>query len=360
MFQENGLTAAQIGFSLIFWSVVTILAQMPIGILSDKLSRRNMLIVGNALVMTAFFTWAVVPTFTGVLAGFGLWGIAWAIDAACFQPMVYDHIRNKQKYLAVVGTCQSVELAAMALSSLCSFLVFLGYNTLIFATMVLISLGVFVLLGIPRDSRHNRRRVGQRLGLRDIACAARFVFTRPALLTAMCILALLNGCWNIEDVLGLIALQLGYPEYAVGTLYFLAMLCGVAGGLMVRWARRVCGALVPILIAGAGAMMAVTSFYYNMWSTFALCAFWMLLAMGKSISYADFQSNVSTDVRGRVTAILEIMLESASVLVYGILTMAETYGGGYRYGLYVLGVLLVIASVPMMFGYLKQQKNKSK
>lgn len=344
-FQDNGLSAGQIGMALMFWSLSTILLQLPIGILSDRMSRRDMLIVGNGIVALAFFIFMTSPTFAGVLTGFGLWGIKWAIDAVCFQPMVYDRVRSKEKYLSIVGTCESVALAGTSVSALGSFLMFIGYDFITWCTIGIMMVAVLVLLSMPRDCHKCRRNAGPRMGLSELGKAAKFVFVRPELLGIMGLLSILNAAWNLDDWLGLIAVQLGYPEYAVGTLYFLAMLCGVIGGLAVRGLRHVGNMFVPTLVAGAGMLVAVASIYYDAWSTIALCMFWLLLSMSKNIIYADFQNSVATGVRGRVTAILEIMLECGTIFGYMIMTASASTVGGYKHGLYALGTMLIITSL---------------
>lgn len=347
MFQDAGLTTAQIGAGFMFWSVATILCQLPIGLLSDRTSRRDMLMLGNGIVALAFFIFMAFPTFAGVMVGFGLWGVKWAIDAVCFQPMVYDRVRSKEKYLAIVGTCGAVALAGTSLSALASFLAGLGYEFLTWCTIGITGVGALVLAGMPRDCYKCRRNVGRRMRLGDLAAAAKFVFMRPALLGTMGILAIVDGAWGIEDFLGLIALQLGYPDYAVGSLYFIAMMCGVVGGFAVRSVHNVRGLKLPMILALAGSALAIASMWYNVAMTFVLGVFWLLLAMGKNIAYADFQSSVSTEVRGRATAILEIMLELGAICVYGILTASEMFTGEFKIGLYVTGALLVITSLAL-------------
>ena len=347
-FQEKGLSVAQIGTALIFWSVFVILFQLPVGVLADRMSRRNMLIFGNVICSLAFFIFMVWPTFTGVMIGFALWGLTWAITAVCFQPMVYDHIKNKEKYLSVLGSCESIGLVGLALSSLCSFLVFLGYDFLTWCTIGFMGLGIVVLIGLPNDRRISRRNISDRITLRDVYGAAKFVFVRPELLAGMGVLAILDGVWNIDDWLGLIALELGYPESAVGLLSFFSLVCGVIGGFIVSTIRCVPRMLLPILIAGSGCMLAVAAILFNLWATIALCVFWLILVIGRNIVYADFQNKVSTYMRSRATAILEIMLNIGTILTYGILTASKTFGDEYGYGMYALGGILVVTSLMLV------------
>lgn len=347
-FQAKGLSVAQIGTALIFWSVSVIVLQLPIGMLSDRLSRRNMMIFGNVVVSVAFFIFMMWPTFIGIMTGFALWGLKWAIDAACFQPMVYDQLRNKKKYLSVVGTCESIKLVGYALSALCSFLIFLGYNFLTWCTIGFMGLGALVLLSMPHDKRATRRHTVKRMGMRDIAVAAQYVFTRPMLLGIIIVSAMLNGAGNIDEWLGMIGLELGYPEYAVGALYFSALICGAMGGLAVRGIHKTNRMLLPTLIAGGGLMLAISAVWFNIWATISLCMFWILLTIGQNIIYANFQNSVSTAVRGRTTAVLEIAQNFGSMGIYAIMTCAQTFGGGYKYGLFAIGTILIIMSMTMI------------
>ena len=350
VFQEKGLSVAQIGTALMWWSVSVILLQIPVGIFSDRLSRRNMLVFGNIIAAIAFFIFMIRPTFIGVLCGFGLWGLKWAIDAACFQPMVYDNIRNKKKYLSIVGTCNSLKLIGLALSSLCSFLIFLGYDFLSWCTIGFMLLGIIVLMEMPRDVHVKNRKTTKPIRLNDIKAATSFVFMRPQLLGIMGLIAILDACGNMDEWLGLIALQLGYPEYAVGVLFFAALICGAAGGIAVRWIKHVNETKVPIMIALSGILLVMTAIWYNVWATVLMCLLWFLLSMCGNIVYASFQRNVSSTVRGRATSLLEILMNVATLFVYGTMTIGGTLGGEYKYSLFALGVLLLIASL-YRFGF---------
>lgn len=345
MFQNNGLSVAQIGTALIFWSVAVIVLQLPIGMLSDRQSRRNMLIFGNIVVSVAFFVFMTWPTFIGIMTGFALWGLKWAIDAACFQPMVYDRLRDKKKYLAVVGTCESIRLFGYALSALCSFLIFLGYDFLTWCTIGFMLLGALIMFSIPHDKHASRGHTVKQMGLRDIAMAMQYVFTRSALLGVVVILAILNGAGNIDEWLSLIGLELGYPEYAVGILYFLVLISAALGGLAVRGIHKTTRMLLPTLIAGGGLLLVISAVCFNVWSTIALCMFWILVTISQNIAYADFQNTVSTAVRGRTTAVLEIAQNVGSMGIYGIMTWAQTFGGGYKYGLFAIGAILIFMSI---------------
>lgn len=74
-FQAKGLSVAQIGTALIFWSVSVILLQLPIGILSDRLSRRNMMIFSNIVVSVAFFIFMTCAQTFGGGYKYGLFAI---------------------------------------------------------------------------------------------------------------------------------------------------------------------------------------------------------------------------------------------------------------------------------------------
>jgi MFS family permease len=90
MFTEHGMSPAQIGMALAAWSLTGVALEIPTGALADRVSRRWLLFVAQAVRGLGFLTWALVPTFWGYLGGFVLWGVKSALVSGTFEALVFD------------------------------------------------------------------------------------------------------------------------------------------------------------------------------------------------------------------------------------------------------------------------------
>src|SRR5690606_27021077 len=76
MFGERGdVSAAGIGLLLAIWMIVSVLAEVPTGVIADKFSKKWSLVLGHALQFLTFAAWLAAPNFIGYLVGFIIWGV---------------------------------------------------------------------------------------------------------------------------------------------------------------------------------------------------------------------------------------------------------------------------------------------
>ena len=70
-----GLNPAQISALFIIWSVTSFVAEVPSGIVADRLSRRRLLMISPVITGGGFALWTFTPSFVAFAVGFVLWGV---------------------------------------------------------------------------------------------------------------------------------------------------------------------------------------------------------------------------------------------------------------------------------------------
>jgi len=121
LFDENGLSTAEISSLFVLWSVVTFLFEVPSGAWADTVSRRLLLCLSSVAYGAAFSSWLLCPTAAGFAAGFALWGLSSALSSGTFQALAYDELAAmgaRNEYARVIGVGTSLALVAMAAATL--------------------------------------------------------------------------------------------------------------------------------------------------------------------------------------------------------------------------------------------------
>ena len=88
--QEAGLALALVPAVLVIMNVVYAVAATPAGILSDRIGRKRLLVVGLGVLLAADAVLALNATVPGVLAGVALWGLHMGLTQGVLATMVAD------------------------------------------------------------------------------------------------------------------------------------------------------------------------------------------------------------------------------------------------------------------------------
>ena len=121
---------------------------MPSGAWADTVSRRGLLVLSSALYAVGFSLWLLLPSFTGFVAGFVLWGISGALMSGTFEALVYDELSAldaTEHFAAIIGWANSAAMVALlaALAAAAPLMALGGY-----ALVGWISVGVAALQGV--------------------------------------------------------------------------------------------------------------------------------------------------------------------------------------------------------------------
>lgn len=96
LFQHNGLNPFQISLLIGIWSATQLLLEVPLGVLADKFSRRDLLIIAVVLLAIGFSFW-LHGGFVFYALGFILWGVKNALTSGTLESFVYDELNNYDK-----------------------------------------------------------------------------------------------------------------------------------------------------------------------------------------------------------------------------------------------------------------------
>ncbi|MDD3288843.1 MAG: MFS transporter [Alphaproteobacteria bacterium] len=88
--QSVGLSAAWVPMVMVVMSVVYSLAAYPVGVLSDRIDRRSILIIGTGILIIADIILAFATSIWGVMIGVAFWGLHMGFSQGLLATLVAD------------------------------------------------------------------------------------------------------------------------------------------------------------------------------------------------------------------------------------------------------------------------------
>ena len=121
LFDEHGLSVAQIGSLFALWSGVGLVSGVPAGALADAVSRKYQLAAAPLLTGAGFSLWLLVPGYLSFATGFVLWGISGSLTSGALEALVHDELARRDavtRYARVMGVTRAIEVGAAGAATL--------------------------------------------------------------------------------------------------------------------------------------------------------------------------------------------------------------------------------------------------
>ena len=179
-FVEQGLDLAGYGLVVGIYYVAMFLAEVPTGLIADRLGRKAMMVLGPFLLAAGFLVLVAWPDHTGFCVGEALLGIGHSVLSGPPSALLYDSLRargEETRYLQVESRINAWRLLGTGGSFLAGGLVAWGFGEsgawawteTIVLTSLLCCLAGFVALGLTEAPRALTTRMELlRQGLRDL------------------------------------------------------------------------------------------------------------------------------------------------------------------------------------------------
>ncbi len=141
-FADHGIDAATLTGVFILWAVMQALLEVPTGALADRVDRRSLVAVAQALRAIGLGIWLVDPSVRGLFAGAVLWALHTALASGAWEALVHDELAATglaDRYATVNARCSqfanlgilSSSAAAVALAAVDADLRVAGWSTVV-------------------------------------------------------------------------------------------------------------------------------------------------------------------------------------------------------------------------------------
>ena len=342
---ENGLTDLQLSTMFIISSVATILGQMPITFVTNRLGQRWAMIVGQILKIIAILLWLIYPTYIGFVIGMVLWGVQAGFRSVAFEGLVYDSVMesgHRREYTRILGRKSTYESIGTAMSAFGSLLMFLGYTWVTWASVFAILLSILCLILVPY--RPIQRKVQKIQFKKMLRTGVKVCFKTPCLMSIMILTLLVGNVPFLDDFLSPIALQVGIPTEYVGGLSFFLLACATLGQRYAYKFARLTDWILYSLIGLVGLGYITFASLYNTGSLWIMGVAYMLFYGIYTLMYSRFQHMIPLGHRSVVLSLYTTLMYIVYMIVCGIIGLGATLGS-WRYSIIILGIMMVVLCV---------------
>jgi MFS family permease len=340
---ENGLTDFQLSTMFIVSAIGTILAQMPIAFITNRVGQRASMILGQVLKIIAILLWLVMPNYVGFVTGMFLWGVQAGFRSVAFEGLVYDSVYANgmgKDYTRILGRKSTYESIGVALSAFGSLLMFFGYTWVTWASVVAIVLSIICLLGVqytpPKQIRAKTVPFAK-----IFRTAMRVCLQTPCLITTMLFALLVGNIPYLDDFLSPIGLQIGISTEYIGVVSLFLLGCATVGQRFAYKFSKISDKLIYALVAVIGLC------YMSFGATYSIGTLW-LMGIGYILFYGIYTlvySRLQHMIPSRHRSVVLSLYTTVSYLIYiavcGIIGLGSMLGS-WRYSIVILGAMMLM------------------
>lgn len=234
---ESGLSPAQLVFIGVAQGVISLLFEVPAGVIADTVSRRTSLIVSHVLMGTAMLATGLVTDFWLIVATQMLWGLSWTFASGADVAWLTDELNDPARISSVLVRAGRAELIGSAVG-----LVVVGGlgsllprgTAMVIAGGAMLALGLYVVLRF--GERHFKPATERRWAaswqiLRD---GIKLVRASRAILVMFAATFLVNGADNTARLFQKRLVELGFPSSPVLWFTLLGVLTLLVGAVVLR------------------------------------------------------------------------------------------------------------------------------
>lgn len=340
---ENGLTDFQLSTMFIVSAVGTILAQMPIAFITNRVGQRASMILGQVLKIIAILLWLVMPNYVGFVTGMFLWGVQAGFRSVAFEGLVYDSVYANgmgKDYTRILGRKSTYESIGVALSAFGSLLMFLGYAWVTWASVVAIVLSIICLLGVqytpPKQIRAKTVPFAK-----IFRTAMRVCLQTPCLITTMSFALLIGNIPYLDGFLSPIGLQIGIPTEYIGVVSLFLLGCATVGQRFAYKFSKISDKLIYALVAVIGLCYMLFGATYSIGTLWLMGVGYILFYGIYTLLYSRLQHMIPSRHRSVVLSLYTTVSYLIYIAVCGIIGLGSMLGS-WRYSIVILGAMMLI------------------
>ncbi len=354
LFESKGLSFMDISLLLIIWSIPVILLEIPSGMLADRWSRKQLIVIGTAFKLVCFIFWLLADSFVMFAAGFICWGIDEALCSGAAEALLYEKLEEHKQdhhYEKFAGKAGFYAGAGLVLSMLLGgFAASAGYDLAAGASIAAVAVSLISAMFLKETKRRNDlRRSQQRAGVGFRELAARCVKNKKvALLLLFCALVVIVP-GILEEYDQIYAQRLGLSLEHIGIWGALRIGAESVGR---RFAYKLKGIVhslyrVCLLAIAGGALLFVSAyaFSYVLFPVYAL--FYALLSGCFVLAEGMLQRQIKSEHRAAVLSVNSLLMNLSGILLYiGFAGISE--GMGLRAGFMLMAAYMAAAAAVMI------------
>ena len=344
--QQNGLTDIQLSTMFIVSAFGTILSQVPITHITNRIGQRSSMIFGQVLKAVAILLWLVMPNYAGFVTGMFLWGAQAGFRGVAYEGLVYDSVSSygmRREYSRILGRKSTYESIGTALSAFGSLLMFMGYDWVTWASVASLVISILCLVIIPYRSVKLRVVNATHLGTL-LRSGIRICLKTPCLMSIMLLTLFVINIPFLDDFLSTIGLQIGIPTEYIGIVPLFLLGCATIGQRFAYKFANIPDMLIYVLIGIVGLLFILFGIDYDIAALWLMGVAYMLFYGIYTLLYSRFQHMMPSRHRSVILSLYTTINYVLYMVVCGIIGLGATLGN-WRFSIIILGCMMLCLCV---------------
>lgn len=222
-FSLRGMTVFQISLLLAWWTLTSIVLEIPTGALADSWSRRKMLALAPLIKALCFLTWFLAGgNFYLFALGFLLWSMGSTLTSGTSEALLYDtlvHYGKSAHYERALGRRRFYFYIGLAIAGISGGLI-ASYRIDLAILLSVIPLLLSAIFAYQIEERPKAKSTGEVRYLQHIRLALREMKSNKPLLCLLIYLLGISVLWDLEEFDQLYYQLAGLPIWAFGVASF--------------------------------------------------------------------------------------------------------------------------------------------
>jgi MFS family permease len=328
LFEQHGLSAAQISSLFAIWSLTSFIVEIPSGMWADVFSRRKLLVLGPFMTGIGYGLWTLFPSYPAFAAGFVLWGAGGALRSGTREALVYEELVRvgaSDKYPKLIGRATAVGTTASMVSSVFTAPVLAAGGYLAVGMASVAACWICALLGwfMPesRGGDDDEEDDGSYFGVLRAGVAE--VRRAPGVPRILLVISALAGLATFDEYLPLLAEATGVAAPVVPLLVVVVMAGITAGGWLAGYGARF---LAPLLVIAAATLAGGSLWAHPLGMVLVAVAFGIVY-WAMAVLEGGLQDRISDRSRATVTSMAGFGSEVFAILTFAAYALGSTWSG---------------------------------
>ena len=364
MLENRGLTISQISILLTIWSAPVLLLEIPSGILADRWSRKNLLVIGNVLKTLCFVVWICSNQLGYYALGFILWGISCACTSGAEEALIYDSLKYEQKegrFEHVLSRGRFLSGFSAAIASLVGGFIamYFGLKLVLVSSIVSGIISICMVCSMKEINYHAKKQ-NQRRKLQSLLTEEFKFFKNNKGLTILVLMLIfaVGTAAVLDEFDQLIAKDFGLTLGAVGVWITVRNLIASIGSLLAPYIRtffikclriRKNITIVVLICVLAAILLGASGYIAKLWALIFYAMYFLLMAASEVLVEDSLHQKIEEEGRSTIQSIVSLLLSTFGIFFYVVLGIVFNYtnlfGGIIFIAIYIVGVIVVLSTI---------------
>lgn len=320
LFDDTGLSAAQISSLFVIWSVASFATSVPSGVWADVVPRRYLLTAAPLMAAFTFALWLLWPGYWVFALGFVLWGAGSALASGSLEALVYTELTRRgaaHRYARTMGVTRALNVAAIGGATLLAVPVMAhgGYTAIGAGSVLACLLCAVCALALPEHrAAAGHETPGYATVLREGLAEAR---SSRRVRGAIALLVTVTAVWELlDEYIPLLAAESGVPAATVPTVVLVVWIFITLGGLLAGPVARMPPRAFALLLGLAAPAIALGALLADPLGWVLLGAGFGVCQVASVVADARLQDRITGSSRATVTSLAGLGVDTSHILGY--------------------------------------------